>query len=98
MRSGVIAQKIGMTRVFADDGRQTPVTVLRLEGLQVVAQRTEERDGYSAVQLGAGFAKPKNVTQPMLRVSMRWNATGLSTCRRHRCARHCARQACPCLA
>ncbi len=65
MRSGVIAQKLGMSRVFAEDGRQTPVTVLRLEGLQVVAQRTEDRDGYSAVQLGAGFAKPKNVTQPM---------------------------------
>ncbi len=65
MRSGVIAQKLGMTRVFAEDGKQTPVTVLRLEGLQVVAQRTAERDGYTAVQLGAGFAKPKNVTKPM---------------------------------
>ncbi|MCI4664157.1 MAG: 50S ribosomal protein L3 [Neomegalonema sp.] len=65
MRSGVIAQKLGMTQVFAEDGRRTPVTVLKIEGLQVVAQRTEERDGYSAVQLGAGFAKAKNVTQPM---------------------------------
>ena len=65
MRSGVIAQKLGMTRVFAEDGRQTPVTVLRMEGLQVVAQRTEDKDGYTAVQLGAGFAKAKNVTQPM---------------------------------
>ncbi|MEO0718482.1 MAG: 50S ribosomal protein L3, partial [Pseudomonadota bacterium] len=44
MRSGVIAQKLGMTRVFAEDGRQTPVTVLRMEGLQVVAQRTEDKD------------------------------------------------------
>ncbi|MEM1422270.1 MAG: 50S ribosomal protein L3 [Pseudomonadota bacterium] len=65
MRSGVIAQKLGMTRVFAEDGRQTPVTVLRMEGLQVVAQRTEDKDGYTAVQLGAGFAKAKNVSQPM---------------------------------
>ena len=65
MRSGVIAQKLGMTRVFSDDGRQTPVTVLRMDSVQVVAQRTEERDGYSAVQLGAGFAKAKNVSQPM---------------------------------
>ncbi|MEL6978281.1 MAG: 50S ribosomal protein L3 [Pseudomonadota bacterium] len=64
MRSGVIAQKLGMTRVFSEDGRQTPVTVLRMDSVQVVAQRTEERDGYSAVQLGAGFAKAKNVTQP----------------------------------
>ncbi|MEO1328254.1 MAG: 50S ribosomal protein L3 [Pseudomonadota bacterium] len=65
MRSGVIAQKLGMTRVFSDDGKQTPVTVLRIEGLQVVAQRTTEKDGYTAVQLGAGFAKPKNVSKPM---------------------------------
>ena len=65
MRSGVIAQKLGMTRLFADDGRQTPVTVLRMDGVQVVAQRTSDRDGYTAVQLGAGFVKAKNVTQPM---------------------------------
>ena len=65
MRSGVIAQKLGMTRVFSQDGRQTPVTVLRMDSVQVVAQRTEDRDGYSAVQLGAGFAKAKNVSQPM---------------------------------
>ena len=57
LRSGVIAKKVGMTRVFMDDGRQVPVTVLQLENLQVVAQRTIEKDGYSAVQLGAGFAK-----------------------------------------
>ncbi|MCI4662113.1 MAG: 50S ribosomal protein L3 [Neomegalonema sp.] len=65
MRSGVIAQKLGMTRVFSEDGRQTPVTVLRMDSLQVVAQRTEDKDGYTAVQLGAGLAKPKNTTQPM---------------------------------
>ncbi|WP_372891751.1 50S ribosomal protein L3 [Rhodosalinus sp.] len=65
MRSGVIARKVGMTRVFMDDGRQVPVTVLQLDKLQVVAQRTADRDGYSAVQLGAGTAKVKRVSQPM---------------------------------
>lgn len=54
MRSGVIAKKVGMTRVFMEDGRQIPVTVLHLDNLQVVAQRTVDRDGYTAVQLGAG--------------------------------------------
>ncbi len=65
MRSGVIARKLGMTRLFMEDGRQVPVTVLQMENCQVVAQRTPETDGYSAVQLGAGAAKAKNVTQPM---------------------------------
>jgi large subunit ribosomal protein L3 len=65
MRSGVIAKKLGMTRLFMDDGRQVPVTVLQLDTLQVVAQRTPERDGYSAVQLGAGAAKAKRVSGPM---------------------------------
>jgi large subunit ribosomal protein L3 len=65
MRSGVIAKKLGMTRLFLEDGRQVPVTVLSLEGLQVVAQRTADRDGYSAVQLGAGAAKAKRTTQAM---------------------------------
>lgn len=65
MRSGVIAKKLGMTRLFMEDGRQIPVTVLQMENVQVVAQRTAERDGYSAVQLGAGNAKAKNITQPM---------------------------------
>ena len=65
MRSGVIAKKLGMTRLFLEDGRQVPVTVLQMENVQVVAQRTAERDGYSAVQLGAGARKPKNTTQAM---------------------------------
>ena len=64
MRSGVIARKLGMTRLFLEDGKQVPVTVLQLDGLQVVAQRTAEKDGYTAVQLGAGAAKPKNVSAP----------------------------------
>ncbi len=64
MRSGVIAKKMGMTRLFKDDGRHVPVTVLSLEGCQVVSQRTTERDGYVAVQLGAGTKKAKNTTKP----------------------------------
>jgi len=65
MRSGVIAKKVGMTRLFMEDGRQVPVTVLQMDGVQVVAQRTNERDGYTAVQLGAGAAKAKRTSQPM---------------------------------
>ena len=63
LRSGVIAKKVGMTRLFIDDGKQIPVTVLQLDNLQVVAQRTAEKDGYSAVQLGAGAAKAKRVSK-----------------------------------
>ena len=65
MRSGVIAQKVGMTRVYNDAGEHVPVTVLRLQNCQVVAQRTEEKNGYTAVQLGVGIAKAKNTTKPM---------------------------------
>jgi large subunit ribosomal protein L3 len=65
MRSGLIAQKVGMTRVFAEDGAHVPVTVLRVDNCQVVAQKTQERDGYTAVQLGAGSAKPNRVGKPM---------------------------------
>jgi large subunit ribosomal protein L3 len=65
MRSGIIAKKVGMTRLFMEDGKQIPVTVLHLDGLQVVAQRTEEKDGYTAVQLGAGSAKAKRTSQAM---------------------------------
>ncbi len=64
MRTGVIAKKMGMTRLFQDDGRHVPVTVLSLEGCQVVSVREKERDGYVAVQLGAGSAKAKNVAKP----------------------------------
>ncbi|MEO6092577.1 MAG: 50S ribosomal protein L3 [Novosphingobium sp.] len=64
MRSGVIAKKVGMTRLFQEDGRHVPVTVLSLEGCQVVSHRTPDRDGYVAVQLGAGEAKQKNVAKP----------------------------------
>ena len=65
LRSGVIARKVGMTRLFMEDGRQVPVTVLQLDKLQVVAQRTPEAHGYAAVQLGAGTAKPKRVSRAM---------------------------------
>ncbi len=64
MRTGVIAKKMGMTRLFQDDGRHVPVTVLALEGNQVIARRELDRDGYVAVQLGAGTAKAKNVAKP----------------------------------
>ncbi|MCD2322672.1 50S ribosomal protein L3 [Sphingomonas sp. IC-56] len=64
MRTGVIAKKLGMTRLFQDDGRHVPVTVLALEGVQVVSVREQDRDGYTAVQLGAGSAKSKNVSKP----------------------------------
>jgi large subunit ribosomal protein L3 len=64
MRTGVIAKKVGMTRLFQEDGRHVPVTVLALENLQVVGRREAERDGYTAVQLGAGTAKAKNLSKP----------------------------------
>src|SRR3546814_20830372 len=64
MRTGVIAKKMGMTRLFQDDGRHVPVTVLALEGVQVVSVREKNRDGYTAVQVGAGSAKTKNVAKP----------------------------------
>jgi large subunit ribosomal protein L3 len=64
MRTGVIAKKVGMTRIFNEDGRHVPVTVLSLENCQVVSHRTTDRDGYVAVQLGAGAAKAKNINKP----------------------------------
>ncbi|MCM2293555.1 50S ribosomal protein L3 [Allorhizobium sp. BGMRC 0089] len=65
MRSGVIAQKVGMTRVYNDAGEHIPVTVLRLDNCQVVSQRTADKHGYTAVQLGAGQAKVKNTSKAM---------------------------------
>jgi len=64
MRTGLIAEKVGMTRVFDAEGAHVPVTVLKMDGCQVVAVRTAEKDGYTAVQLGLGKAKVKNVSQP----------------------------------
>jgi large subunit ribosomal protein L3 len=61
MRSGVIAQKVGMSRVFTDEGVHVPVTVLKIDGCQVVAHKTEDKNGYMALQLGIGRAKVKNV-------------------------------------
>ena len=65
MRSGVIAQKLGMTRVFTDDGEQVPVTVLKLDNCQVVAQRTADKNGYTALQVGVGLAKVKNTPRAL---------------------------------
>ncbi len=64
-RTGLIARKLGMTRVFGVDGSHIPVTVLHVDTCEVVAVRTREKDGYTAVQLGAGRRKAKNVTKPM---------------------------------
>ena len=64
MRTGVIAKKVGMTRLFQADGRHVPVTVLQLDDVQVIGRREKDRDGYTAVQLGAGKAKAKNVAKP----------------------------------
>ena len=63
MRSGIIAKKLGMSRVFTDAGDHVPVTVLQVEGCQVVAHRTQEKNGYTALQLGVGKAKVKNVSK-----------------------------------
>ena len=65
MRTGLIAQKLGMTRAFRDDGSHVPVTVLKVDNCQVVAVKTAESDGYTALQLGVGAAKVKNVSRPM---------------------------------
>ena len=64
MRTGVIAKKVGMTRLFQEDGRHVPVTVLALDNVQVIARKDADSDGYVAVQLGAGTAKAKNVAKP----------------------------------
>ena len=64
MRTGLLAKKLGMTRLFKDDGTHVPVTMLLVDQLQVVAQRTKDHDGYDAVQLGWGTAKVKNVSKP----------------------------------
>jgi large subunit ribosomal protein L3 len=63
MRSGVIAQKVGMTRVFTDSGEHVPVTVLKLDKVQVLAHRTDDKNGYTALQLGAGTRKASRVTR-----------------------------------
>src|SRR5512132_326161 len=65
MRTGLIAQKLGMSRLFGDDGTHVPVSVLRVDACQVVAQRTAGKDGYTALQLGTGAVKVKNVTKPV---------------------------------
>ena len=63
MRSGVIAQKVGMTRIFTDNGEHVPVTVLKLENLQVLSHRTAEKNGYTAIQVGGGTRKVSRLTK-----------------------------------
>jgi len=65
MRTGLIAKKLGMSRIFEADGTHVPVTVLKVDDLAVVAVKTNEKDGYTAVQLGTGAVKAKNVTKPL---------------------------------
>jgi len=65
MRTGIIAKKLGMTRIFGEDGSHIPVTLLKAEGNQVVTVKTTEKDGYNSVQLGFGVKKVKNVTKPL---------------------------------
>ena len=65
MRTGLIAKKIGMTSVYSETGEMTPVTVLVVENCQVVAQKTQEKDGYTALQLGVGKARVKNVSKAL---------------------------------
>ena len=64
MRSGVIAQKLGMTRIFTDAGEHVPVTVLKVDGCQVVAHRTEAVNGYTAMQLGIGMPRSRTCPRP----------------------------------
>ena len=91
LRSGVIAKKVGMTRLFMEDGRQVPVTVLQLDKLQVVAQRTADRDGYSAVQLGAGTAKARRTTAPSTCSSTTPASSAETTCSTRRTTRSSSR-------
>jgi large subunit ribosomal protein L3 len=88
MRSGVIAQKLGMTRVFTPEGQHVPVTVLKLDQCQVVAHKTVDKHGYTAVQLGAGSIKVKNLAKaerghfskaPKLRPSISFRASSLTS-------------------
>lgn len=65
MRTGLIARKLGMSRLFVSDGSHVPITVLEVGGCQVVAQKIKDRDGYNALQLGLGKAKVKNITKAM---------------------------------
>jgi large subunit ribosomal protein L3 len=65
MRAGLIAKKVGMSRVFAEGGKHIPVTLLHVDNCQVVSHKTTKKDGYNAIQLGAGTAKVKRTTQPM---------------------------------
>ena len=76
MRTGVIAKKVGMTRLFQEDGRHVPVTVLALENCQVVSHRTAERDGYVALQIGAGGTTGSIVGVCLMTIGFLWPGAG----------------------
>ncbi len=63
MRTGLIAKKMGMTRIYSEDGTHVPVTVMQMDACQVIGQRTAEKNGYTAVQLGVGAKKAKRVNR-----------------------------------
>ena len=65
MRCGVVVRKLGMSRIFDDTGNHIPVTILRLEDVEVLSAKSIEKDGYCAVQIGFGNKKPKNITKPL---------------------------------
>ena len=65
LRTGLIARKLGMSRIFREDGTHVPVTVLHVDNVQVVARMEQEKNGYSAVQLGYGTAKPQRLSKPV---------------------------------
>ena len=75
-KSGIIAKKVGMTRLFLEDGKQVPVTVLHMENLQVIAQRTSDANGYTALQLGAGTVKAKIQVAELLSLKAKANLHG----------------------
>ena len=65
MRCGVVVRKLGMSRIFDDSGNHVPVTILRLEDVEVLSAKSIEKDGYCAMQIGFGNKKPKNITKPL---------------------------------
>ena len=66
MRCGVVARKLGMSRIFSDDGEHIPVTVLKIEDVEVLAIKSNDKDGYTAVQLGFANKKPKNIAEELI--------------------------------
>ncbi len=88
-RTGLIAKKLGMTRLFKEDGTTVPVTVLHVDNVRVVAKRTADKDGYDAVQLGIGRAKAKNVSKPNRGHFAKARGGGAAGGTEFRCFRRC---------